>query len=600
MSNNNKAVSVEELNAAVAAVEAALEKPVASEKEIAARKALREGMLERIKACEDSDTLTGVLAAELERETRGGDLRLLRNDISAAVQARAKALTGRKPSKAEMELLFPRAAFKKPALKDLPMTEFGMTERFRNAHGHELRFAHDTGTWYTYEGGHWQAEGTDTRVVELARQVIKKLRPHAEAIVDAEEREELLKKIEACERQAFASAVAKGLAGEEGIAVSSEDFDNNPDLFAVPNGVVDLQTGALLPSNPAYLMTRVAACNYDPEAKAPWFEKTVREAFRGNEENISFFQRLMGYAILGRPNERVMVVPIGKGKNGKSTIFNAIQDVLGSHAQTMNSLTIAAPQNAVQGGNAGGPTEHLLRLRGARTVFASEIKRGSVFNDDTVKTLAGGGDVIVARGLNEKRSVEFRPMGVVIAPSNVLPQVRDDDQAVWDRLLLLPFSVRFGEPGNPALDLKRTDKLREEKEGILAWLVRGARAYLNEGLNVPASIQRLKEDQREGGNPISVFIEEYCELGSDFAATTKDLFNAWRESALEQGETRIAQSEVAFGRYLAAQSGIEKARVKVGGKQQRGFRGIRLLRGGSRAEVDGSEVQNELELNIPF
>ncbi|MFY9810842.1 DNA primase family protein [Aquabacterium sp.] len=587
--------------AAQATVKEVLTTPEVTAAALAAKKALRAAMLAKIEACTDCDVLTGSLAAELERDTRGGDLVLMRNDIAAAVQAKAKALTGRKPTKAELERLFPRPAFKKSAtLTSLPLTEFGVTERLRQVHGHELRFAHDTGVWFTFENGHWQAEGTDTRVVEMARQVIKGLRPQAMSIVDPEEMEDALKKIEACERQAFASAVAKGLAGEQGVAVSSEEFDSNPDLFAVPNGVVDMRSGALLPSSPDYLMTRVAACNYDPEAQAPWFEKTVREAFRGNEEHIAFFQRLMGYAILGRPTERVMVVPLGKGKNGKSTIFNAIQDVLGSHAQTMNSLVIAAPHNAVQGGNAGGPAEHLLRLRGARTVFASETKRGSVFNDDTVKTLAGGGDVIVARGLNEKRSVEFRPMGVVISPSNVLAQVRDDDQAVWDRLLLLPFSVRFGEPGNPALDLQRTDKLKAEKEGILAWLVRGALAYQAEGLNVPESIKRLKDEQREGGNPISVFIEEYCELGSDYAATTKELFAAWKESAFEQGESRIAQSEVAFGRYLAAQAGIEKAKVKVAGKQHRGFRGIRLLKSGSRVEVDSSEVQDELALNIPF
>jgi hypothetical protein len=188
---------------------------------INARKALRSELLAKIRGCTDGDELTGCLAQNLEKATRAREHMLIRGDIMNAFATRSKELSGRKLSKAEMESLFPTSSKKAASTPALPLSEFGITERLKSAHGHELMFVADTKQWYIYADGCWQYEKTAVRVIQKARAIVKTLRPMAEAVADDYVREQMLKKIELCERTAFARGAVAGLAGEDGIITDS-------------------------------------------------------------------------------------------------------------------------------------------------------------------------------------------------------------------------------------------------------------------------------------------------------------------------------------------------------------------------------------------
>lgn len=560
---------------------------------IAERKLLRLDLLAQIAACKDIDDLIGGLVPVLDLATRSGELMLLRADLGTAIAVKSKALTGRKFTKAELEVLLPKPVAKKSAtIASLPLTEFGVTERMRVTYGDELLWANDLNKWFRFGAGFWQEEPNAVRVVAMARDIVKTLRPLAEAILDPEQMEETLRQVAACERHGFSSAVVQGLACEDGINITSRELDQHPELLCVKNGVVDLRTGVLREASADDRLTMQTSCEYVAGASRPWFEQTLLEVFRGDAEVVAFFKRAMGYSIMSNPTERIMMVPFGKGKNGKSTVINPIKKVLGTHAATMNSSTIAAPMGAMVSDSASGPQENLLRLQGKRVIFSSELKRASVFNDETVKTLASGGDTIVARGINAKTSIEFSPTGVVWQPANVLAIVRDDDPAIWDRLVLLRFGARFGEGSSGAIDLDRPAKLEAESEGILAWMVEGALEYQRIGLAIPASVHALKAQQREGSSPIGRFIEDCCELNPSCGAVSSELFQAWKLNSMEQGEKHLAQSEIGFGRYIAANVGIEPGRVTVNGTQRRIWVGIRL--NGSQFQLPTDYFQKRL------
>ncbi|MCR5865669.1 phage/plasmid primase, P4 family [Aquincola sp. J276] len=538
--------------------------------------ALRTRLLAEVESCVDRDAL--LLAAwELNRQTLAPEYYSLRMDVMHEFKVTYKKLTGRTMFKAELEGLFPPPKAKKSkTLEQLPLTEFGVTERMLQLHGKEVAYAGDSGRWYLYREGHWQEQPKEgVQLVQMARNIIKTLRPLAESIVDPELQEEALRSVAACERTGFAVGVVNGLAGEDGVLSESLDFNTKPEFLNARNGLIDLRTGQLLPHDPTVRATMVTGCDYVLGATRPWFERTMLEAFNGCAETVSFLKRFMGYSVMGVPKERYMLMALGKGKDGKSTIFNAIKEALGSHAATMNSSVIASPVGAQAHADAGAPAEHLLRLRGKRLILGSEVKRSSVFIDDAVKTLASGGDTILARGLWSANSVEFKPSGVLVNPANVIPLIRDDDPAVIDRLLLLRFAGQLRKDG-AKVDTGRSAKLAAEMEGILAWLVEGALEYQQRGLDIPEAVHRVKAEILEGTSPISRFIEDCCELGPKCAATTKELWEAWRVHSFEQGEKHLAQSEISFGRAISASIGIEGDRATVDGKQQRIWVGIRL------------------------
>lgn len=578
---------------AAAAYEAGAKPALQSGLKLEAKVALRKRLLDEIAAFVDGDSLL-LQAFEFHKATAAPELLSLREDVKHEFKAQFKKLKGRTMFKAELDGLFPpaRAQKKGKTLEQLPLTEFGVTERMLQLHGHELAYAGDSGRWYIYSKGHWQQQPDDPVVVrQMARTIVKALRPRADAIVDPELQEEALRAVAACERTNFASGVVNGLAGEDGILTSTLGFDTHMHLLTAQNGIIDLRTGELLPHDPSIRATMVTGCDYVPGAERPWFEQTLHESFRGCHETVSFLKRFMGYTLLGTPKERFVLIPLGKGKNGKSTVFNPIKDALGTHAATMNSSVIASSVGAQASADPGGPAEHLLRLRGKRLIMGSEIKRAAVFNDDTFKTLASGGDTILARGMFATDSVEFKPTGVPVIPANVLPLIRDDDPAVIDRLLLLRFGVRYDDESK--IDKDRPAKIAAELEGVLAWLVEGALEYQEHGLAIPDVVKRVKTDVLEGSSPIGRFIEDCCELGPENAATTKELFEAWKQHSFEQGEKNLAQSETAFGRYISANIGIEGGRAYIDGKQRRVWLGVSL--NGSRTKLPDDFWQKRLK-----
>ena len=95
--------------------------------------------------------------------------------------------------------------------------------------------------------------------------------------------------------------------------------------------------------------------------------------------------------------------------------------------------------------------------------------------------------------------IEFTPTHLIMLLTNHKPHAPADDQAFWDRVILLPFLCRFVEnpkDGEKKRDRDIQDKLKAEAPGILAWLVRGYLAWKTEGLNPPESVKQAQEYQR--------------------------------------------------------------------------------------------------------
>src|SRR5690606_1753647 len=207
-----------------------------------------------------------------------------------------------------------------------------------------------------------------------------------------------------------------------------------------------------------------------------------------------FFQRVVGYSILGQPKEDVMVIPYGAGSNGKSTVLGAIRHALGEHARAASADTFLATGGP--GNSAGSAREDILRLRGARFVYVGEPDEGSELREGLIKSMTGG-DPMPARGLWSRTTVEVLPSWVAFMPTNHRPIVKGDDHAIWRRLLPVPFTRNFDKDKTLRKDPRRAERLEAEAPGILRWCVEGALAYQRDGLNPPAKVKAAHDDYRE-------------------------------------------------------------------------------------------------------
>jgi putative DNA primase/helicase len=263
------------------------------------------------------------------------------------------------------------------------------------------------------------------------------------------------------------------------LAVSPEELDTDPMLLNVENGTLDLRNGSLRPHMPEDLITKLAPVEFDVTAESPTFDRFLKQILV-DKELIAFVQRYLGYSLTGSTKERTMAVLHGVGKNGKSTLVELFQDLLGDYS------AVANPNTLMQQKHGDATVQYqLAELTGARFVGISETKRDVKLEESVVKQITGN-DTISARSPYGK-PFGYRPQFKIWMSTNHKPEIPEGSEAIWDRMRLIPFNKRF--EGSKA-DTDLPDKLRAELPGVLAWAVMGCVEWYQHGLGSAAAVDR--------------------------------------------------------------------------------------------------------------
>jgi P4 family phage/plasmid primase-like protien len=403
------------------------------------------------------------------------------------------------------------------------LTDLGNAERFVEAHGKSVRYSHPLRRWYVYDGRRWRPDDIG-QVERKMKATVRSIYAEAASAEAEQERKALAdhaKKSEATKRITDALRLARS---EEGIPILPEALDADPWLFNVENGTVDLRSGELREHRREDHITKLASVEFNQDAKAPRFLQFLDEIFDGDKGLISFVQRFAGYSLSGSTEERVFAILHGRGKNGKTTLVELVRDVMGDYAANTNAETILSRRNE-------GINNDVAALKGARFVSAAEVEQDRRLAESKVKNLTGT-DTVTARFLYAE-PFEFRPEFKLWLSTNNKPIIRGTDDAIWDRVRLIPFDQRFD---GDRCDPKLPEKLRQELPGVLAWMVQGCLAWQREGLGEPEKVRVATEGYRAEQDVLAAFIEERCLVASEAWVKFADLYAAYHEWCVEAGE----------------------------------------------------------------
>ena len=86
--------------------------------------------------------------------------------------------------------------------------------------------------------------------------------------------------------------------------ITKDKFDSDIDIINVKNGLLNMKTGELLPHTPDYYSLNQLPIKYNPEAKAPKFEKFLNEVLypeqirTANEIIAIYFNKKKYFSIL--------------------------------------------------------------------------------------------------------------------------------------------------------------------------------------------------------------------------------------------------------------------------------------------------------------
>jgi P4 family phage/plasmid primase-like protien len=472
-------------------------------------------------------------------------------------------------------------------------TDAGNAQRLVTLFGADIRYCLSMKAWLIWNGRYWQTDEGDIRLMQMAKRTTRAMLQEAadmaarlanmpdEGFVDLLSKEttpaqKLQKAQTALQRWALASqnttrlhAMIKLAQSEPGMAITANDLDNNPWLFNVNNGTIDLLTGQLQPHNKEHYNTRICPVDYDPKAGCPVWLRFLEQVLP-DEETRDFMQLAFGYTLTGRTIEQCLFFLYGEGSNGKSTLATVLWWLMAPYGKKTRADTFMS-QDRTQ---SSAPSPEIAELAGARLVEVSEIQEGHRLNEALIKDVTGG-DPISARFLH-CNPFTFLPAFKVWMYGNHKPAIRGKDDGIWRRVRIIPFLQQFkGTPEKPVRgylpkDTALPDKLQAELPGILAWAVQGCLRWQKEGLPIPPSVAEATDAYRAEMDLLKDFIEDQCIIGRQLIVTKKALWEAYEKWAGLAGE-QVYETQRAFNKAIAKRPGVTSTRTTGGAHIWRGL-----------------------------
>ncbi|MGH9868606.1 MAG: phage/plasmid primase, P4 family [Candidatus Polarisedimenticolia bacterium] len=397
----------------------------------------------------------------------------------------------------------------------------GNAELFARMHGAELRYDHRRGLWRVWAGHSWR-EDDDGKAWRLAKLTARELFDIAGKLQDADEREAEAKwALKSMNRERL-SSMLRLAQNEPPLSDAGNEWDKDPWLLGVRNGVVDLRSGQLRPGRRVDRITKSIDIVYQPDAEAPRWNRLVDEVLGHDQSLVAFVHRAAGYSATGSTREQCLFLCHGDGSNGKSTLLRTMLNTLGPYGCN-------APFSTLEMNARTSIPEDVARLEGRRLVTASETSVASRLNEARVKALTG--DDPMSACYKYGHWFTFRPVLKLWLAVNHKPRVADTTRAFWRRVRLIPFCQHFDPNADP--DLEAT--LAKEAPGILRWILIGARFWLERGLDPPKTITEATETYRTESDVLADFLAQCTEPDEAETVRAGPAYLAYGQWADQQG-----------------------------------------------------------------
>ena len=439
-------------------------------------------------------------------------------------------------------------------------SDLGNSERLVALHGHDLRYCHDLGGWFHWDGRRWTRDRTG-QAIRFAKSAIRSMGAEADRLPDPDRKIALKWAIESESRRHLDASLYLAQSDPR-VVVTPDKFNADPWSLNALNGTVDLRSGILRPHDRADLITKLAPVDYDPAASCPRWEKALSEIFAGDGPMVDYVARAVGYAASGDISVQEFFILHGDGANGKNILIDLILFVLGEYGRQAEPSLLLAKQNDDH------PTG-VAALDGARFVAASETDSGRKLNEALIKRLTG--DEKISARFMHKDFYEFTRTFKVFLATNHRPKIAGKDRGIWRRVRLIPFGVTFVKadeaacppfklPENPALKAA----LLMEASGILAWIVRGFQDWRQGGMRPPRAVLEATENYRADMDSMASFVGQCCRESPFSQTKTSTLYSRYKIYCEQSGlKDDDVLTETAFARDLERR-GYKVKHTKVG------------------------------------
>lgn len=368
---------------------------------------------------------------------------------------------------------------------------------------------------------------------------------------------------------AFLKRAITQLKTEKDLQIDLEEINYNPYDVIFANGIYNVQTGHMRDGCPMDCYIAANAAKFRPKkGKKIKFNDTERavvddfftQASGGDKEIEHLIWTTLGVMLSTEAKFKAFFYLFGPPDTGKSLFGTLVTRLIGAE----NCANILL--------NEVDAKYHGAELRGKLANISLDQPSVVIRNIGVFKQLtSGGSDVVtVEKKFGPVERLESRFIKFLFA-GNHLPRLRENDDAFWTRMVLVPFENRVEkEDRDPDL----LEKLLDRSDYIILRALKHYKAFLDNNMRFPAC--RRSEELKNGYIPVSpnekvrMFVDECCELVPDAQAMTQELYACYCGFCQSNGYS--AETIKAFSTILKREVPLDTFRQN----SQRGYRGIRI------------------------
>lgn len=409
-------------------------------------------------------------------------------------------------------------------------SEMGMANLFGMLYNREARYCPEYKSWYTYFKGAWRKDEGSILVSEKVKDFVRLMILYCGEIAEDDLRKGYTKFVNSMGDRRMRDRILRDATGE--LLINATQFDSNPYLINCLNGTYNLKDFTFNNSKWDDFLTMQTNFSHTVrrDVKCKRWEKFIEEVTLKDADKADFLQRALGYSMLGTSNEECMFILHGKTtRNGKSTLLNTIEYLLGDYAKVA-PVGMICRGDRQKDAEAASPT--LAGLKGKRFVTMSESNEYGKLDEEKIKQLTGG-EEISARALYQS-AITYKPQFTLWLSCNDLPSVTDKSLFASERIKVVEFDRHFSAKEQ---DTHLKDELcsQENMSGIFMWLVRGYIKYKERGLEMSEGLHEVVSKYERDNDIVLQFLEARCDKATDKNIRSKDLYNAFKIWAKSEG-----------------------------------------------------------------
>nr|WP_302427089.1 hypothetical protein [Limosilactobacillus mucosae] len=157
------------------------------------------------------------------------------------------------------------------------------------------------------------------------------------------------------------------------------EFDADPFLLNAPIGPFNLKKGMHSQQDiqARKLITKSASCIPGNQGMDLW-QEALNTFFCNDQALINYVQEIVGLVAIGQVYLEALIIAYGSGRNGKSTFWNTIANVLGTYTGHLSAdaLTTGVHRNV---------KPEMAEVKGKRLIISTELEEGKRLNTSIVK-----------------------------------------------------------------------------------------------------------------------------------------------------------------------------------------------------------------------